>query len=62
VLLVLEPKLASDALVATDNTTHASLAGCLSHIRDPANGYVTVTFPIQDGMELSSWTRAGSPP
>jgi predicted O-methyltransferase YrrM len=57
VLRVLEPKLVPGALVAADDTTHASLADYLSHIRDPANGYVTVTFPVEDGVELSSWTR-----
>jgi predicted O-methyltransferase YrrM len=62
VLRVLEPKLAPGALVAADDTTHAGLAGYLSHIRDPAHGYVTVTFPVQDGIELSSWTGASSTP
>jgi predicted O-methyltransferase YrrM len=66
VLRVLEPKLAPGALVAADDTTHASLADYLSHIRDPANGYVSVTFPVEDGVELSSWTtsstRMGSGP
>ena len=28
----------------------------LDYIRDPANGYVTVAFPVEDGMEISSWT------
>jgi predicted O-methyltransferase YrrM len=60
VLRVLEPKLAPGALVAADDTTHASLADYLSHIRDPANGYVTVTFPVEDGVELSSWTQGSS--
>jgi hypothetical protein len=25
-------------------------------VRDPANGYVSVAFPVEDGMEISSWT------
>ena len=25
-------------------------------VRDPAHGYVTVGFPVEDGMEISSWT------
>jgi hypothetical protein len=28
----------------------------LDYIREPANGYVTVAFPVEDGMEISSWT------
>jgi predicted O-methyltransferase YrrM len=55
----LEPKLAPGALVAADDITHASMAGYLDYVRDPANGYVTVAFPVEDGMELSSWTTAG---
>ncbi|HEV2374007.1 MAG TPA: class I SAM-dependent methyltransferase [Streptosporangiaceae bacterium] len=56
VLRVLEPKLAPGALVAADDITHASLTPYLTYIRDPANGYVTVAFPVEDGLELSSWT------
>ena len=60
VLRALEPKLAPGALVAADDITHASMAGYLDYVRDPANGYVTVAFPVEDGMELSSWTASGS--
>jgi predicted O-methyltransferase YrrM len=56
VLRLLEPKLAPGALVAADDTTQTSMAGYLDYVRDPANGYVTVAFPVEDGMELSSWT------
>jgi hypothetical protein len=28
----------------------------LEYVRDPANGYVSVAFPVEDGMEISSWT------
>ncbi len=56
VLKLLEPKLAPGALVAADDITHASMAGYLDYVRDPANGYVTVAFPVEDGLELSSWT------
>jgi predicted O-methyltransferase YrrM len=28
----------------------------LDYVRDPDNGYVTVAFPVEDGMEISSWT------
>jgi len=56
VLRLLEPKLAPGALVAADDSTHTTLADYLEYVRDPANGYVSVTFPVEDGMEISSWT------
>jgi predicted O-methyltransferase YrrM len=56
VLRLLEPVLAPGALVAADDITHAGMAGYLDFIRDPANGYVSVAFPVEDGMEISSWT------
>jgi predicted O-methyltransferase YrrM len=56
VLRLLEPKLVPGALVAADDNTHAGLAGYLSYVRDPAHGYVTVSFPVEDGVEISSWT------
>jgi predicted O-methyltransferase YrrM len=56
VLQLLEPALAPGALIAADDITHAGMAGYLDFIRDPANGYVSVAFPVEDGMEISSWT------
>jgi predicted O-methyltransferase YrrM len=56
VLRLLEPKLVPGALVAADDNNHASMTGYLNYVRDPSNGYVTVSFPVEDGMELSSWT------
>jgi predicted O-methyltransferase YrrM len=56
VLRMLEPKLAAGALVAADDNGHASMAGYLRYVREPANGYVSVSFPVADGVELSSWT------
>ncbi len=56
VLHLLEPKLGPGALVAADDITHASMAEYLDYIRNPASGYVTVAFPVEDGMEISSWT------
>ena len=56
VLRLLEPVLAPGALVAADDNSHASMADYLRYVRDPANGYVTVSFPVDDGMEISSWT------
>ena len=56
VLRLLEPALAAGALVAADDITHQGMAGYLDFVRDPANGYVSVTFPVEDGVEISSWT------
>jgi predicted O-methyltransferase YrrM len=58
VLRLLEPKLAPGALVAADDITHPGMAGYLDYVRDPSNGYVSVAFPVEDGVEISSWTRA----
>jgi predicted O-methyltransferase YrrM len=56
VLHLLEPKLAPGALVAADDTTFTTMADYLKYVRDPANGYVSVAFPVEDGMEISCWT------
>jgi predicted O-methyltransferase YrrM len=56
VLHLLEPRLAPGALVIADDSSFASVAGSLAYVRDPAYGYVTVSFPVEDGMEISSWT------
>lgn len=55
VLRLLEPKLVPGALVVADDSTFPSMADYLSYVRDPANGYVSVNFPVEDGMEISSW-------
>jgi predicted O-methyltransferase YrrM len=56
VLRLLEPVLSPGALVAADDNSHATMADYLGYVRDPAHGYVTVSFPVDDGMEISSWT------
>jgi predicted O-methyltransferase YrrM len=56
VLRLLEPKLAAGALIAADDINLPGMAGYLDYVRDPANGYVSVAFPVEDGMEISSWT------
>ena len=53
---LLEPKLAPGALVAGDDSTFPALADYLKYVRNPANGYVSVAFPVEDGMAFSSWT------
>ena len=56
VLHMLEPRLAPGAIVAADDVTHANLSEYLGYVRDPANGYVSVEFPVEDGIEISCWT------
>jgi predicted O-methyltransferase YrrM len=56
VLHLLEPKLAPGALVLADDSSFAAVADYLAYVRDPANGFVSVEFPVEDGMEISSWT------
>ncbi|EXG82434.1 O-methyltransferase [Cryptosporangium arvum] len=53
VLRALEPRLAPGALVVADDTTFDSMADYLRYVRSPANGYVSVAFPVEDGMEIS---------
>lgn len=53
VLKSLEGRLAPGALVVADDSTFPSVADYLLYVRDPANGYVSVDFPVEDGMEIS---------
>ncbi|MFJ2770494.1 O-methyltransferase [Streptomyces sp. NPDC087300] len=53
VLRLLEPRLAPGTLVVTDDVDLPALAPCLDYVRDPRNGYQSVTFPVDDGMEIS---------
>jgi predicted O-methyltransferase YrrM len=53
VLELLEPRLRPGALVVADDSSFDSVAPYLEYVRDPANGYVTVAFPVEDGMEIS---------
>ena len=52
---LLEPKLAPGALIVADNTSMDDTKPYLDHVRDPANGYVSVHFPVREGdsMEIS---------
>jgi predicted O-methyltransferase YrrM len=52
----LEPRLAIGALIVADDINLPSLSDYLAYVRDPANGYVSVAFPVEDGMEISCWT------
>jgi predicted O-methyltransferase YrrM len=55
VLELLEPRLSPGTLVVADNTSMAELVPYLDYVRDPANGYVSVSFPARDAdsMEIS---------
>ena len=55
VVQVLEPRLSDGALVVADNTGLADAQPYVDYIRDPANGYVGVSFPVRDSdaMEIS---------
>jgi predicted O-methyltransferase YrrM len=59
VLHLLEPALQPGALVAADDIHlfPEALAPYLAYVRDPANGFVSVTFPVGDAMELSTRAR-----
>ncbi|GLV72349.1 O-methyltransferase [Streptomyces hygroscopicus] len=55
VLRLLEPRLRPGTLVVADDVDQCqgALRPYLEYVRDPANGYHNVTFPIEDGMEIS---------
>ena len=55
VLQLLEPRLSPGAIVVADNTSMPGLQSYLDYVRDPANGYVSVHFPVRDSdsMEIS---------
>jgi predicted O-methyltransferase YrrM len=56
VLQLLLPRLTAGALVVADDSSFESTADYLAYVRNPGNGFVSVEFPIEDGLELSSWT------
>ncbi|MFI5652358.1 O-methyltransferase [Streptomyces anulatus] len=53
VLRLLEPQLAPGTLVVADDVDLPALAPYLDHVRDTDNGYHSVTFPVEDGLEIS---------
>jgi len=53
VLRLLEPRLTPGALVIGDDSSFTSVQPYLDYVRDPANGYLSVSFPVDDGMEIS---------
>jgi predicted O-methyltransferase YrrM len=59
VLRSLESRLAIGALIVADDINLPSLSDYLEYVRHPNNGYVSVAFPVEDGMEISCWTADG---
>jgi predicted O-methyltransferase YrrM len=55
VLRQLEPRLAAGALVVADDTVSmaAQMTDYLAYVRDPAYGYLSVSFPESDGLEIT---------
>ncbi|RFU86290.1 methyltransferase [Streptomyces triticagri] len=53
VLQLLEPQLAPGTPVVADDVDLPGLRPYLDHVRDTANGYHSVTFPVEDGLEIS---------
>lgn len=50
---LLEPHIAPGTLVVADDVVPPHLGPYLDHVRDTANGYHSVTFPVEDGLEIS---------
>ncbi|WP_404196670.1 O-methyltransferase [Streptomyces tauricus] len=53
VLRLLEPHIAPGTLVVAGDVDLPDLGPYLDHVRDTANGYHSVTFPVEDGLEIS---------
>jgi predicted O-methyltransferase YrrM len=57
VLRLVEPHLVPGALVVADDTMHPALGHLTldyrEYVNDPANGYHSVSLPVDDGLELS---------
>jgi predicted O-methyltransferase YrrM len=56
VLRALESRLSAGALIVADDIKLPSMSSYLEYVRNPVNGYATVAFPVDDGMEISCWT------
>jgi predicted O-methyltransferase YrrM len=54
----LEPRLTPGALVLADDSVSmaAQMADYLAYVRDPGHGYLSVSFPESDGLEISCLT------
>jgi hypothetical protein len=47
------------ALIVADDINLPSLSAYLEYVRHAANGYISVAFPVVDGLEISCWTADG---
>jgi predicted O-methyltransferase YrrM len=56
VLHLLEPRLAPGTLVVADDTGLDSMQPYLKYVRASGSGYENVSFPVEDGMEISCRT------
>lgn len=56
VLRLLEAKLSPGALVIADDSKQPAVSDYLAYVREPTNGYISVSFPVDDGMEISCRT------
>ena len=56
VLRLLQPRLTPGAVIVADDTRLDTAAGYLAYVQDPGNGFVSVDFPVDGGIEISSWT------
>ena len=54
-LKVVQPKLRHGAVIITDNTIGSAegYKDLLGYIRDPQNGFTTMTLPFYKGLEMS---------
>jgi predicted O-methyltransferase YrrM len=53
ILKLIEPKLAPGAIVIGDDIDQSAMQDYLDYVRGAENGYVSVAFPVGDGMEVS---------
>jgi predicted O-methyltransferase YrrM len=60
VLRSLESRLTIGALIVADDINLPSLSAYLEYVRHPFNGYISVAFPVVNGMEVSCWTAGGA--
>jgi len=61
VLQVLEPKLHDRSVVVADNLSMLPQS-YLDHVRDPQRGYISISLPLSDGIELSMRQLPGANP
>jgi predicted O-methyltransferase YrrM len=53
ILRSLESRLSAGALIVADDINLPSMSSYLEYVRNPSNGYVSVAFPVDEGMEIS---------